>query len=43
VLEDSQPTQNGDIPFDAVGSVAKSFDTVTVEQERHTLALLFIA
>jgi hypothetical protein len=23
-------------PFDAVGSVAESFDTVTVEQERHT-------
>jgi hypothetical protein len=43
VLEDSQLTQNGDIPFDAMGSVAKSFDTITVEQERQTLALLFIA
>jgi len=30
-------------PFDAVGSVAKSFDTVTVEQERYALTLLFIA
>ncbi len=25
-----------------MGSVAKSFDIITVEQERHTLALLFI-
>jgi len=43
VLEDSQSTQNDDIFFDAVKSVAKSSDTVTVEQERHTLTLLFIA
>jgi hypothetical protein len=29
-------------PFDAVGSVAESFDTVMVEQERHTFTLLVI-
>jgi hypothetical protein len=30
-------------PFDAMGSVAKSFDIIIVEQERHALTLLFIA
>ena len=34
---------NGDIPLDAVGTVAEPFDTVTVEQECHTPALLSVA
>jgi hypothetical protein len=37
VLEDSQSTQKSDISFDAIRSTAKSFNTITVKQERYRL------